>query len=84
MNTFTTPNLFRWDRIIRIVVAVALLAPAFIIGHGPVIGLALLAPYFAATAMMKWDPLYGLINVLLSPFTNKPVEGTLPTPAMSS
>lgn len=69
MNTFTQLNISRWDRVVRLAIATALLAPVFVTGNSALFWLALLAPYFGATAMIKWDPLYGLINMVLTLFS---------------
>lgn len=74
LNVFLSDNVNAWDGFIRLLVSVVLLLPVFYLVRGDLSWLSLLSCYFAATAMLKWDPVYGLLNLvlrILSPGTKR-------------
>lgn len=73
----TVNNVGTYDRVVRMLFAATLLAPAFVVSNAEPLGwlvLPVLASiYPAATAVMGWDPIYHGLN--LSTARAKPASG---------
>jgi len=62
MEIFLTSNLNRWDIGARVVTGILSIALVFALPDGQLAAVALLMPYLLGTALLSWDPLYGLVN----------------------
>ncbi len=76
MDIFITPNVGRWDAVLRIAACGALMANIFIQPSATTAALALAMPYLFFTAFASWDPLYGLVRLLFTRrFSNRSAAG---------
>lgn len=55
-------NINRWDIGIRVLTGILSIVPAFTLPDGQFAAAALLMPYLLGTALMSWDPVYGLVS----------------------
>jgi hypothetical protein len=73
----TVDNVGTFDRVLRLLLAVTMLAPAFFPGGEPLGWLAipvLASIYPTTTAVIGWDPIYHALNVSTARAASEPVD----------